>query len=328
MKKALVLGAGGQAGWYMCQLLLDKGYKVFGTMRPGLESVESPRFHSCSTVQRFYTSSLEDINTLSLFVEEADPDEVYNFTGRMFAPTSWVDPGGYFRVNTEIVSNLLHVLSAKKNIRLFNAGSGEMFRRGTITQPVLCEESVVQSNNPYALSKEVAYRAVKMYREEKGMHASTGIFFNMESPRRSTFFFAEKVCHAVVQIANGRKEPLTIGPLNAHRDWGLTREYVEAAWLMVQSDFPQDYVISTGVTKGCTHFIETALHCVGLTGHLTDYVRITPGEHNPRTFDHMYTSPKKIKECLGWEAKTKFEGVVKELVAGFQEQAKVKAAGA
>lgn len=310
----------------MCQLLLDKGYQVFGTMRPGLESVESPRFHSCSKVTRFYSSALTHLPTLELFMEQADPDEVYNFAGKMFAPVSWQDPHEYFDINVKLVTNLLHLLKEKKNVRFFNAGSGEMYARGMFQQRTLTEQSEIKATSPYGLSKEMAYKAVKMYREEKGVHASTGIFFNMESTRRSTFFFAEKVCHAAVQMANGTLKQLEIGPLHAHRDWGLTREYVEAAWLMAQAPIPDDYVISTGVSKSCLEFVTSALACAGLTGVLSDFIRIVPGPQALPS-DRMYAVPKKIKESLGWEAKTRFEGVVKELVQGFQEQVVAKAAG-
>lgn len=326
MKKALVLGAGGNAGWYMCQLLLDKGYQVFGTMRPGLESVESPRFHPCSKVTRFYTSNLSLLATLDLFLENSDPDEVYNFAGKMFAPVSWEDPNAYFDINVMLVVNLLHLLKAKKNVRFFNAGSGEMYARGLFQQRILTEQSEIKATSPYGLSKEMAYKAVKMYREEKGVHASTGIFFNMESARRSTFYFAEKVCNAAVQIANRAITAFEIGPLAAHRDWGLTREYVEAAWMMTQAPIPDDYVISTGVSKSCLEFVTTALACAGLTGTVSDFVRIVPG-YQALPCDQMYAVPKKIKDSLGWEAKTKFEGVVKELVQGFREQVAAKAAG-
>ena len=208
-------------------------------------------------------------------------------------------------------------------VKYFQAGSAEVFDKAWQVQD---EHTPRKASSPYALSKIVAEDTVKMYRSKYGLFACTGILFNMESPRRAKSFFAEKVIHEVVKAKlefdrTGRRQKIKFGDLSAKRDWGLTAEYVEAMWLMLQQDQPRDFVIGTGVSRSCMSYVTEAIKAVGLDASNVEI----EASYSSETLDVMHAFPVLIKEELGWEAKSKFERVVRSLVAdigGFDEQGK------
>jgi GDPmannose 4,6-dehydratase len=285
MKRALIFGAGGQAGYYMIRFLHKKGYEVVALDRNG-----------CDVTFAYNIKS-------ALF--KFKPDEVYNFASKMFAPDSWNNPVEYLQINSLSVSHMLHeYFKMNPDGKFFNAGSAEMFDLRTHIQS---ERTPIRPRNPYGVSKAAAYELVRIYREEKDMFAVTGIFFNMESPRRLDTFFTRKVVKAVSAIKAGTQNKLTLGNLSAQRDWGLVEEYVEAAWLMLQANYPHDYVIGTGESHSCLQFVEEAFKAAGLDMSL-EYEAIQNKN------DILKSDPRQIEKELGWKAKTTFYGVVKYLV--------------
>jgi len=306
MKRALIFGASGQAGYYLGKFLERKDYEVYRVVRRLTEEQTSLRIWGCSLMRPY------DVNRV---ITSVDPDEVYNLAAMMFAPASWEHPGEYLQINALAVGYMLETLyKINPKAKFFQAGSAEIFDQ---VYP-LSEDSPVRPRNPYGISKATAQELVRVYREQKGMFACTGILFNMESPRRPDTFFSVKVAKAVARMAAGLQDKLELGQLHAVRDWGLAEEYVEAMWLMLQASKPQDYVIGTGLARSCLKFVETAFTHAGLSIDRLVYDKSAP-DHE----DILWSDPRKIYQDLGWQAKSLFSDVVRTLVEA--EMAKLEA---
>jgi GDPmannose 4,6-dehydratase len=303
MKKALIFGIGGQAGSYLVDFLLKKDYIIYGTYFNSKPYV--PTGH---TLGRYYTMKCDVTwpHEVSKIIKSCAPDEVYNMTSLMFAPASWKLPSSYLLTNAIAVSDMLASYSTVfPQGRFFQAGSAEVFDR----QYPQNELTTIRPRNPYGISKAAAQELVRVYREEKGFFACTGIFFNMESPRRDPFFFTRKVSIGMRELVEKKIEVLKLGNLQAKRDWGLTEEYVEAAWLMLQANIPTDYVIGTGLGRSCLEYVKEAVYAAGVGMDKIEFDKtISMNE------DKSVCDPTKIKEELNWQAKTKFPAIVRYLV--------------
>jgi GDPmannose 4,6-dehydratase len=302
MKKVLILGGSGQAGYYL-QLFLR---------HTGRGCLTVPSHKQLDFLARDFTGKLENL------LWELQPDEIYNFASLMYAPDSWRSPLDYMQVNGTAVLQILNlILKVCPGARFFNAGSAEMFRKGTTVQDECTE---VRPINPYGAAKQFAYEAVRIYREEKGLHASTGIFFNMESPRRQATFFTRKVVKEAVRlrmdVESGRLIiPMMLGPLSARRDWGWCPEYVEVAHKILQQDKPDDFVIGTGESNTCLNFVMTTLRAAGLPSPAMNFNKYVSCESTYHAIDCMEADPRKASARLRWNAKYKMKDVIEMLVA-------------
>lgn len=304
MKKALIFGVSGQAGSYLVDLLLKKDYTIYGTYNthpPYMPKLTYPK-------ERYFTLKCDICypEQVSNAIKSCVPDEIYNMAAMMYAPASWKIPSNYMIANAVSVSDMLSTYSVlNPQGRFFQAGSAEVFDK-IYPQD---ETTLKRPRNPYGVSKVAAHGLTRVYREEKQFFSCTGIFFNMESPRRDKFFFTRKVTLGIRDIVNKKSDKLELGNLSAVRDWGLTEEYVEAAWMMLQTKTPEDYVIGTGEAHSCWEFVEQACKVAGIATALISYDKTEPA-----FIDKIQSDPSKIKKELGWEAKSKFLGVVKYLM--------------
>lgn len=303
-KKALVFGASGNMGSYMAEFLVEKGYEVYGTYS-GLFRDGSQRPAGVEMRMVLLLSPRQ----IKWAMEQIQPDEVYNFAAKMFAPASWESPTDYMAINAQAVAQMLETLwQVSPQAKFFQAGSAEVFGKHYYGR--INERCVLVPDSPYGVSKAAAQELVRTYREKKNRFACTGIFFNAESPRRDKFFFASKVAKEVARIKRGDSTQLKLGCLHAQRDWGLAAEYVEAAWLMLQSrSGPCDYVIATGNTASCLEFAKRALRVAELPEEMLSYQKSEKFD-----YDAVYANPHKIFEDLGWTARTRFPDVVDVLV--------------
>lgn len=313
MKRALIVGVTGQAGYYLTQLLASKGYRVYGTTQKSLgQYYVSGKSQVPTQINVQLDLSKEFKLGFASALREFKIDEVYNLASKMFAPASWEKPDEYIRVNGLAVIDMLAMIEKyRPTCKFFQAGSAEVFDRSHVIQNELTPR---MATSPYGLSKIIAEEAVKMYRS-KGLWACTGILFNMESPRRPKTFFAEKVAQVVVRAKEefdktGQKQVIPFGNLAAQRDWGLTEEYVEAMWLMLQAKEPRDYVIGTGQSNTCMSFLCETMKQVGLASSNVDLAVSLDWS----TADIMHADPRKINVELGWVARSGFEEVVSNLV--------------
>jgi GDPmannose 4,6-dehydratase len=302
-KKAIVFGAAGSAGSYMVELLRDKSYDVWAMGR-----------EQCDL------ESVSDLVRLYLLFQEFQPDEIYNFAGKSYVPDSWKNPASYCTVNgTAVFMMLEDIRNFCPQAKFFTAGSAEVFEKGTIYQR---EDTNRLSSSPYGLAKMYAMDAVRLYRDHYKMFACTGIFFNMESPRRPRQYFAEKVASEAVRIKREMDtntvsiEPIRLGRLDAYRDWGWAQEYVEVAWRMLQQEKPEDFCIGTGLTYTCEEFVVSALEAAGISDVVKDFDKYVSYDKTvAKGFgDRMCAVPLKAAELLGWSAKYKMKDVVKMLV--------------
>lgn len=314
MKKALVFGANGQAGSYLCELLLSLGYIVTGVMK---NQAPGKNLLGCMKYQKFIPwvcSSVTNDFQVREVIDAQQPDEVYNMTGKMFAPDSWKDPTGYLDVNGRAVATILDALSlGHGKVKFFNAGSASVFAPST---GPLSEGSRRDPLDPYGWAKYFAEGLVKAYREKHGMFACTGIFFNMESPRRPRTFFAQKVAYEVVRmkriIEDGKPiDRVRFGKLKAIRDWGGAKDYVRAVVDMMQASAPQDYVIGSGLSYSCLEFVKEALNVAGLGHRGLELIDFDTAEEPANV---MRCDPRKLYIMLGWKAQSNMYSVVTDLV--------------
>jgi GDPmannose 4,6-dehydratase len=309
-KTALITGIAGQDGCLLAELLLSKGYSVYGTVRSlsfdGLSRIS----HLEGRVQ-LVAGDLLDQNSLTVMLEEAQPDEVYNLAAHSFVPASWKEPVQSGEFSALGVTRLLEAIrQVNPAIRFFQASSSELF--GIPQEVPQRENTLLHPRSPYGVAKMYAYWMTVNYREFYGMHASSGILYNHESERRGLEFVTRKITHGVAQIKLGRSDALTLGSLDARRDWGYARDYVEAMWLMLQQEQPDDYVIATGETHSVEEFVREAFGCVDLDWR--DYVRTDPQFVRPPETAQLVGDPSKIRAALGWTPKTSFSELVRLMV--------------
>jgi GDPmannose 4,6-dehydratase len=308
-KSALITGITGQDGSYLAELLLSKGYKVYGLVRRS-SSMNVERISHIEKDITLLPGDLLDQNSLANAIRQSQPDEVYNLGAQSFVATSWDQPELTGQFTALGVTRLLEAIKTlNPKIRFYQASSSEMFGS---TPPPQNENTIFHPRSPYGVSKLYGHFATINYRESYGMFACSGILFNHESPRRGLEFVTRKVSNAVAQIKLGLLDKMTIGNLNAKRDWGFAGDYVRAMWLMLQADQPQDFVIATGVSKSVRELIDIAFKAVDLDYH--DYVTVDPALLRPAEVDFLCGDSSVAREKLGWKPDVDFEQLVNMMV--------------
>jgi GDPmannose 4,6-dehydratase len=313
---ALITGVTGQDGSYLTELLLSKGYEVHGLIRRSstfntsrIDHIyEDP--HDPNPKLFLHYGDLIDGVGLTNLVRDIQPTEVYNLGAQSHVQVSFTMPQYTGQVDAVGAVGLLEsIRSAAIETRFYQASTSELFGS---TPPPQNEESVFKPRSPYAAAKLMAYWCTVNYREGYGMHATNGILFNHESPRRGETFVTRKITRAVAEIANGSKKKLFLGNLDAVRDWGYAKEYVESMWLMLQQDKPSDYVVATGVGATVKEFAEASFARVGLNWQ--DHVEVDHKYIRPTEVDALIGDPSKTQRELRWEAKTHWKELAKLMV--------------
>lgn len=306
MKKALITGITGQDGSYLAELLLQKGYKVYGLKR----RTSSPNIDNIKKIEKeieFVSGDLRDLASLSEAVKVANPDEVYNLAAQSFVGDSWTQPIYTAEVTGLGVTNMLEAIRINKpNARFYQASSSEMF--GKVLETPQKETTPFYPRSPYGVAKVFGHWMTVNYRESYGVYACSGILFNHESPRRGIEFVTRKITDAVAKIKLGLQDKLYLGNIEAKRDWGYAGDYVEAMWLMLQQKKPDDYVIATGETHSVKEFLDIAFKYVGLNWQ--DYVVIDPKFTRPAEVDLLLGNASKANKNLGWNPKVSFEELI------------------
>ena len=316
MKTALITGISGQDGSYLAELLLEKGYKVHGLIRRS-SSVGTKRLdHLYESPQdqnrhlELHYADMTDNSSLISLIQKTEPDEIYNLAAQSHVKVSFEIPE--FTVDVTGMGPL-RILEAIKitgsKARFYQASSSEMFGS---TPPPQNEETSFHPRSPYAAAKVFAHACTVNYRESYDIFAVSGILFNHESPRRGETFVTRKISKAVAGIALGKQDALYLGNLDARRDWGYAADYVEAMWLMLQQDKPQDFVIGTGTAHSVRDFCEKAFNCVNLDWE--NYVRYDPRYDRPAEVDYLLADPSKAEKELGWKRKIDFPELVEMMV--------------
>jgi len=314
MKRALITGVTGQDGAYLSQLLLGKGYKVYGLLRRSASADvvgERLRWLGILDQVELVDGNLTDISSLIRVIQQSEPDEVYNLGAQSFVKASWNQPLLTGNVTAIGAGNMLEAVRlVRPQARFYQASSSEMY--GLIQEAHQNEKTPFYPRSPYAVAKLYAHWLTVNYRESFGLHASSGILFNHESPLRGIEFVTRKVTDAVARIKLGLARELPMGNLDATRDWGHARDYVRGMWLMLQQDTPEDYVLATGRTVSVREFCRLAFAHVGL--NYQDYVRVDPAFLRPAEVDVLLGDPAKAKQALGWSADVTLEQLVAEMV--------------
>jgi GDPmannose 4,6-dehydratase len=307
-KTALICGISGQDGAYLAQLLLGKGYAVWGTSRDA-QGAAFPNLRQLGIRDRIRAVSLvpDDFRSVFLAIKQSRPEEIYYLAGQSSVGLSFEQPAETMQSTVLGVLNVLEACRLVDHpIRLYHAGSSECF--GDTQGQAADEETPFRPNSPYAVAKASAHWLLNNYRNAYGIHACTGILFNHESPLRPARFVTQKIVRAVHRIASGSNEKLKLGRLDIQRDWGWAPEYVDAMWRILQQDQAQDYVIATGQTHSLEQFVSTAFAHVDLDWQ--EYVEQAPELLRPTDPLLIAGNPAKAKEVLGWEANKRMPDVV------------------
>jgi GDPmannose 4,6-dehydratase len=310
MKRALITGVTGQDGSYLAEFLLQKGYEVYGMVRRS-STVNYERISHIQDQLTLIQGDLLDQNSLIEALRASEPDEVYNLGAQSFVPTSWNQPvltGEFTALGVTRMLEAIRHLNPK--IRYYQASSSEMF--GKILESPQNEKTPFYPRSPYGIAKVYGHWITVNYRESYGMFGCSGILFNHESPRRGLEFVSRKVTHAAARMKLGLQKKLKMGNLEARRDWGFAGDYVEAMWLMLQQDKPDDYVIATGISHSVQDLIRIAFDHLGLDW--TEYVENDPTLLRPAEVDVLLGDATKAKSKLGWQAKMTFEELVRMMV--------------
>ena len=309
-KRALITGIGGQDGSLLAELLLDQGYDVSGIVRRSGASY--PNLEPIHERIDLVEADLSDQLALVRALRAARPHEVYNLASVSFVPASWEHPVLTAELAAVGVTALLEAIrEVDASIRFYQASSSEIF--GEPRESPQTEETPLSPLTPYGVAKAYAHFIVRSYRIRYGLHASAGILYNHESPRRPLEFVPRKVAHAAAAISLGLEGELWLGDLDSRRDWGYAGDYVRAMWLMVQQDKGDDYVVATGVTRSVRDLVETAFEHVGLDSH--EYVHIDESlQRGTAELHNLVGDPAKAKRELGWEPTVSFEGLVQLMV--------------
>ena len=312
MKKALICGVSGQDGAYLAKLLLEKGYSVCGTSRDA--QVSSFRNLLCLGIREqveYESLAPTDFRSVLQVISKVEPDEIYNLAGQTSVGLSFEQP---VETLESIATGTLNFLEAIRftgaSIKFYNAGSSECF--GDIGNLPADENTPFRPRSPYAVAKSAAYWQVSNYREAYKIFACSGILFNHESPLRPRRFVTQKIISTAVRIAQGSKEKLHLGNVSVKRDWGWAQEYVEAMYLMLQQEKPDDYVIATGVSCSLEEFVAQSFTCLGLNWQ--DHVVTDPKLLRPTDIAISQGNPAKAKEKLGWEAQYAMHEVVRMMI--------------
>jgi GDPmannose 4,6-dehydratase len=312
MKRALITGITGQDGRYLANFLADKGYQVFGLVR-GQNNPKSSLIMRETPSLELVDGDLRDLSSLIAVVERVQPDEVYNLGAISFVHLSFTQPD----ITSEITGlGVLRMLEAVRivggvgdnPIRFYQASSSEMF--GKVRETPQTELTPFHPRSPYGVAKVFGHHMTVNYREAYGLHASSGILFNHESPKRGLEFVTRKITNSLARIKLGLQDSITLGNLDSARDWGFAGDYVEAMWLMLQQDVPDDYVIATGETHTIRDFLDAAFACAGYDDW-APFVRQDPRFERPTEVDLLMGDASKARERLGWTPKVDFDGLVR-----------------
>jgi GDPmannose 4,6-dehydratase len=313
-RRALITGITGQDGAYLAQHLLGNGYEVYGVVRRSSHfgiADHRLRWLGIERDVRFIDANLIDLSSLIRAVEVARPDEAYNLAAQSYVASSWQQPVLTAQVTGVGAVNMLEALRiVSPETRFYQASSSEMF--GLVQEAHQTEKTPFYPRSPYGVAKLFAHWMTVNYRESFGMHASSGILFNHESPLRGVEFVTRKVTDGVARIKLGLAAELRLGNIDAKRDWGHARDYVEAMWLMLQQNTPDDYVVATGRTTSVRDMVEIAFDHVGL--NVEDHLVIDPTLFRPAEVDVLLGNPAKAVQTLGWSARTPLEAMIREMV--------------
>jgi len=313
-KRALITGVTGQDGAYLAKFLLEKDYEVFGIVR----RVSTPNFWRLQDLGifdriTFISADLSDMSSLTEAIHKSNPDEIYNLAAHSFVGSSFNQPLYSADVNG---LSLLRILEIVRNfnplIKVYQASTSELYGSSMGIDNSQNETTPFKPNSPYALSKLFSFELARIYRESYGIFVCNGILFNHESPLRGLEFVSRKITNEIAKIKFGLSNELRLGNLDAKRDWGYAKEYVESMWKILQHHKADDFVIATGETHSVREFVEEAFSAAGLDWKL--YVRIDEQQKRPYEVLHLKGDPSKAKRELGWETKTKFNELIKIMV--------------
>ena len=326
IKVAFITGITGQDGSYLTELLMEKGYEVHGLIRRS-SSFNTGRIdhiyqdpHTPNSKLILHYGDLTDGVNMTNLIHEIQPTEVYNLGAQSHVQVSFTMPQYTAQVDAVGAVALLESIRASGiKCRYYQASTSELYGS---TPPPQSELSVFRPRSPYAAAKLMAYWSTVNYREAYGVHATNGILFNHESPRRGETFVTRKITRAVAKIATGSKEKLYLGNLDAVRDWGYAKEFVESMWLMLQQDKPGDYVVATGVGATVKDFAQVAFEHAGL--NYKDHIEVDKRYQRPTEVDALIGDPSKAEKMLGWKAKTHWKELAKLMVDSDLERAKSK----
>lgn len=327
MKNALITGITGQDGSYLAELLLEKGYKVYGIVRRKSKLDFNNATHLKDKVE-FIFADMTDLSSLVMAMKISQADEVYNLAAQSFVATSWESPISTAEIDALGVTNMLEAIRlVKPEARFYQASTSEMF--GLVQAVPQNETTPFYPRSPYGVAKLYGHWITKNYRESYGMYACSGILFNHESERRGEEFVTRKITSAVARIKHGLQDTLELGNLDAKRDWGHSQDYVRAMWLMLQQDKADDYVISTGTTHPVREFVELAFraadmeiewHGEGVNEYATlkgtdkVVVKVNPKFYRPAEVDLLLGDCSKAEKVLGWKREISYEELVKRMV--------------
>jgi GDPmannose 4,6-dehydratase len=329
VKRALITGITGQDGSYLAELLLSKGYEVYGVIRRSstfnterLDTVyQDP--HSANYKLRLVYGDLDDASSVNSILRTAKPDEIYNLGAQSHVRVSFDIPE--YTAQT-VAMGTLRLLEGLRELgpscRFYQASSSEMFGAAP---PPQSELTVLQPRSPYACAKVFAHQLCQNYREAYGLFICCGILFNHESPRRGIPFVTRKITRAAARIKHGLDRKLYLGNLDARRDWGFAGDYVEAMWLMLQQDRPDDYVIATGESHSVREVLEIAFGTLGLDWQT--HVEIDPRYYRPTEVDHLLGDARKARERLGWNFKVRFKDLIEMMVRSDEEDVRASLTG-
>ena len=315
MKKALIIGVSGQDGAYLAELLLEKGYEVYGTSRDHeVGTFRNLQILGIKEKVRLMSMVTSDFRSVLTALQKADADEIYNLAGQTSVGMSFAYPVETFDSIMIGTMNLLECIRLLgKPVKFYNAGSSEVF--GNTPQPAT-EETPFHPRSPYATAKAAAHYAVANYREAYGLFACSGILFNHESPLRPTRFVTQKIVTTAVRIANGSNERLKLGNLDIYRDWGWAPDYVDAMWRILQQDAPDDFVIATGCMHSLHEFVNKTFLALGLNS--SDYVDSDASLLRPADIAMSVGCPEKANRLLKWNASVNFDSIIKSLIKAGQ----------
>jgi GDPmannose 4,6-dehydratase len=309
-KRAIITGITGQDGSYLAELLLSKGYEVFGTVR----RASAPNYWRIQPLLDKVTIKPADLlDQLSIIrlVDDVRPHEFYNLAAMSFVPASWDQPMLTGEFNAQGVTRVLEAIRhVDPSIRIYQASSSEMF--GKVREVPQTELTPFYPRSPYGVSKVFAHYITVNYRESYNLFAVSGMLFNHESPRRGLEFVTRKVTDAVARIKLGVQDTLMLGNLDAKRDWGFAGDYVQAMWLMLQQETPDDFVIATGISHSVRDLVEIAFHHAGLDWN--KHVKLDPALIRPAEVEHLIGDSSKARQQLGWTPTVDFSGLVKMMV--------------
>jgi GDPmannose 4,6-dehydratase len=317
-KKALITGITGQDGSYLAELLLDKGYEVYGVVRrlsaPNVWRIQ----HILERITLLQADLLDQLSLIKA-VETVEPDEFYNLAAMSFVPASWDQPMLTGEYNSQGVTRALEAIRrVNPKIRFYQASSSEMY--GRVREVPQTELTPFYPRSPYGVSKVFGHYITVNYRESYDLFAVSGILFNHESPRRGIEFVTRKVTDGVARIKLGMRDTLPLGNLDACRDWGFAGDYVRAMWLMLQQDQPEDYVVATGEAHSVQRLVQVAFAHAGLDWQ--KHVVVDPRFLRPAEVDHLIGNPEKAKTTLGWRPEVDFEQLVQMMVDADLERLK------